>query len=263
VSPKLHILVVDDDHSMAKTLCDIFKIKGYEAEAVHSGHAALEKVTHEAFDCVLSDIKMPKVDGVALYRAIRAIHPDLPVVLMTAYSADNLVKQGLQEGIIAVLSKPLDIGILLAFFVSLCKEHSIAIVDDDPQFCRTLAGILGAQGFVTTVINDPHAVMDKLADEQVLLLDMKLNDVGGLEVLYRIREQHPHLPVILVTGYRREMAWAIDEALQLGAYTCLYKPLDIEEMLEILIQIRRRELSAILKKRDLASYANANPSLAR
>ena len=120
---KLRILVVDDDHMMARTIVDILKVKGHEAEAVHSGSEALEKVTqgsfgsaqdrpfgsahrHEPrhkysrwysrwqdrpFDCVLTDIKMPGVNGVDLYRAIKARRPDLPVVLMTAYSADRLV----------------------------------------------------------------------------------------------------------------------------------------------------------------------------
>jgi CheY-like chemotaxis protein len=233
---------------MAKTLCDIFQVKGYETEAAHSGREALEKVKSQSFDCVLSDIKMPTVDGVELYRTIKAIQPDLPVVLMTAYSADSLVKEGLEEGVIAVLTKPLDIGLLLNFFSFLRKERSIAVVDDDPLFCGTLADILRLRGFAVTEITDPLAVVPRLErDAGVVLLDMKLNSVGGLTVLQEIKKQLPHLPVILVTGYRREMACAIEAALQLGAYTCLYKPFDIDEVLELLAQIRHQELRGILR----------------
>ena len=78
---------------------------------------------------------------------------------------------------------------------------------------------------------------------------MKLNDISGLEVLEEIRAQHPHLPVVLVTGYRQEMAQAIEAALKIGAYTCLYKPFQIEGLLQVVAEIRRQELSRILGQR--------------
>jgi two-component system response regulator HydG len=246
---KLHILVVDDDHGMAKTLVDIFKAKGYEAEAAYSGPEALEKVAEDSFDCVLTDIKMPEVNGVELYRAIKSRQPDLPVVLMTAYSTDNLVEEGLEEGAVAALTKPLDINRLLCFFSSLRKEHSIVIVDDDPEFARTLGEILRARGFMVTQITDPRSVVERLeADGQVVLLDMKLNGIGGVAILKEIRAQYPRLPVVLVTGYREEMARAIEAAMEIGAYTCLYKPLEIERLLALLTQIRHQELGRVLSR---------------
>ena len=244
---KLHILVVDDDHMMARTLVDILMVKGHEAEAVYSGPEALEKVARDCFDCVLTDIKMPGGNGVELYRAIKARQPDLPVVLMTAYSTDRLVEEGLEEGAIAALTKPLNINHLLCFFSSLCKERSIVIVDDDSQFCKTLGDILRAQGFAVTQVTDPHGVVERVwADGQVVLLDMRLNNINGLDVLREIREQHPHLPVILVTGYREEMSSAIEAALKMSAYTCLHKPLQIEGLLQVLTEVRHQELGRVL-----------------
>lgn len=113
----LRIFVVDDDQSMAKTLADIFRIKGHQTEVAHSGPEALEKIEQQSFDCVLSDIKMPGINGVELFRAIRALQPDLPIVLMTAYTEDCLVQQGLAEGALAALTKPLNIDTLLTFFL--------------------------------------------------------------------------------------------------------------------------------------------------
>ena len=250
MSEKLRILIVDDDRRMAQTLHDIFRIRGYEAEAAHSAPEALERVAEDPFDCVLSDIRMPEVNGVELYRAIKARQPDLPVVLMTAYSTDELVKEGLEEGVIATLTKPLDINALLGFFSSLRRERSVVIVDDDPRFCKTLGDILRARGFAVTQVTDPHGVVERVRpDGQVVLLDMKLNDKSGLEVLKGIREQYPHLPVILVTGYRGEMASAIEAALKIKTYTCLYKPLQIEELLQLLTEIHHQELGRALGRR--------------
>ena len=247
---KLHILVVDYDRRMAKTLVNIFQVKGYEVEAAHSGPEALGKVAEGRFDCVLTDIKMPEMSGVELYRAIKARQPDLTVVLMTAYSTDKLVKEGLEEGAVAALTKPLDINLLLSFFSSLGRERSIVIVDDDPQFTRTLGDILRARGFAVTQVADPHDVVERVRPNgQTVLLDMKLNDISGLEVLREIRERHPRLPVVMVTGYRAEMGPAIEAALKIGAYTCIYKPVQIEGLLQAVAEIRRQELGRILGQR--------------
>ena len=249
MNESLHILVVDDDHSMAKTLANILQVRGFQAEVTHSAQEALKKVAETAFDCVLSDIQMPEINGVELYRAIKAQRPDMPVVLMSAYSSDSLVAEGVAEGAIAALTKPLDIAVLLTFFSFLRKERSVVIVDDDPEFGRTLGDILRARGFAVTQITDPYDAVGQVGTNvQVVLLDMKLSGMTGLQLLEDIRERHPSVPVILVTGSRNEMAAATEAALEIGAYTCLYKPLDIERLLEVLTEVRRLELRRILAR---------------
>ncbi|HDZ28169.1 hypothetical protein LCGC14_0688650 [marine sediment metagenome] len=247
MSKKIRILVVDDDRRMVKTLVDILNVKGCKAEGANSGYEAQEKLAERNFDCVLADLKMPQMNGVELHRAIKATQPNLPVVLMTAYFTDQLVEEGLEDGAIASLTKPLDINLLLSFFSFLRKERSMVIVDDDQKFCRTLGDILKARGFKVIQVTDPHDVMGKMKpDGQVVLLDMKLNKISGLEVLKQLRKQHPPLPVILVTGYRAEMEQAIEAALKINAYTCLYKPFKIEKLLQVLTEIHHRELGRVL-----------------
>jgi len=247
MTEKLRILVVDDDRRLAKTLVDILRVKGHQAEAVYSGPKALDTLKQEQFDCVVSDIRMPEMSGVDLQLAIREQHPQTPVVLMTAYSSDRLVEEGLEQGALAILAKPLDINNLLCFLSSLRRQQSVAIVDDDPAFCQTLGDILEARGFAVSKLTDPSGVAESLdSDELAVLLDMKLNSIGGLEVLKEIRGRCPRLPVILVTGYRQEMSAAIQAALEIGAYTCLYKPFQIDELLQVLAEIHNRDLSRIL-----------------
>ncbi len=60
------------------------------------------------------------------------------MVLMTAYAADDLIQQGLEAGVVGVLDKPINIVQLLGFFSTLAKNRTLAIVDDDPEFCKTL-----------------------------------------------------------------------------------------------------------------------------
>lgn len=118
----LQILIVDDDPGMGRTLGDIFRAKGYEAEVAYSGREAVAEVGKRRFDRILSDIKMPEMGGVELYRLVKETQPELSVVFMTAYSTDRLVQEVLQAGAIATLTKALDIDLLPSLFSHLRKE---------------------------------------------------------------------------------------------------------------------------------------------
>jgi two-component system response regulator HydG len=248
MEPKLRILIVDDDQRMTRTLADILSVAGHEVVEASSGLQALEKVSTQTFDCVLTDVKMPEMNGVELHRQLRLAQPGLPVMLMTAYAADELIRQGLNEGVVGVFDKPLAINQLLAFFTSLAKHRTIVIVDNDPAFCRTLDDILSQRGFKVAQFTDPHIDVKLMAAEaQIILLDLHLNHINGLDVLKDIRKGYPTLPVLLVTGYRKEMADVIQGALEINAYACLYKPLEIPQLLQMLSEVQLKHLRKLLK----------------
>ena len=96
-------------------------------------------------------------------------------------------------------------------------------------------------------MTQPEGIINHLeANGQVVLLDMKLQNSNGLDVLREIKAQYPNMPVILITGYRDEVSPAIETALQLSAYTYFYKPLQIEDLLLTLTQIPHQELGRML-----------------
>jgi DNA-binding NtrC family response regulator len=231
---------------MAKTLCDIIKIKGYEADISSSGKEALEKLERNEYHCVLSDIKMPGMNGLELYKNIKKKFADLPVVLMTAYISPGLAEEALKEGVISVLTKPLDIKLILDFISRLKEEKIITIIDDEPEFCNVITDLLIERSYKVIQINDMDNI-DKMVkdDADAILLDMKLDGTDGLEVLEKIRKKYPSLPVIIVTGYRELMAHKIEKALEIGAYTCFYKPFHMKELLGALGDIRNKELGKV------------------
>jgi DNA-binding NtrC family response regulator len=245
----IRVLVVDDDRRMARTLSDILTINGFQSMEAYSAEEALELILNQPFDCVITDIRMPGMDGVDLFHQIHDRQPDLPVILMTAYASDERISEGVEKGAFGVVTKPLEINQILGFLSALSDERIIAVVDDDPSFCKTMQEILSSRGYSVRTITDPHDVLDQL-DENVqgVLLDMKLNSIGGKEILKKIRVKYPDLPVLLVTGYGREMADAIDEALALDAFLCMYKPLDIVRLLETLKELQTQRLKNKLGK---------------
>lgn len=248
MSDKLKILVVDDDRRMVKTTCDILRFKGYEALPAYNGEEAMDKVKNEAPDCVLMDLRMPGIDGVAALKMIKTLSPDTPVVLMSAYATDEQAKEAKRLGAAAVLAKPLDFQQILSFLSLLRKESSVLIVDDDPEFSVALKDILKMNGYRVETEEDPAKVLGHMEQQYqlVVILDLKLGDAEGLDVLKQVRARYPGKPVVLMTSYREEMSASIEQGRQVGAFTCLYKPSALEELMPVIEDIKNRKLNALL-----------------
>ena len=107
------ILIVDDNPAMAETLSDILTIMDYEVYVAFSGSAALAILRDHDVDILLTDVVMPDMNGIDLFRRARQTCPRITTFLMTAYADDDLIQQGLAEGVRMVLSKPVDINLLL------------------------------------------------------------------------------------------------------------------------------------------------------
>lgn len=112
------ILVVDDQAAVAITLTDILESKGFRVYSATSGAQALKILEEHPIDILLTDVRMPDMDGVKLNREVRKTHPKISTYLMTAYAADELIQQGMKEGIKTVLTKPLDIDLIVALFTA-------------------------------------------------------------------------------------------------------------------------------------------------
>ncbi len=245
----MKILVVDDDRRIVKTTCDILKIKGHEPIAAFSGEEGVESVRNDPPDCVLMDIKMSGINGVEALKRMKQIVPALPVVLVSAYATDDLMEEAKRAGAYAILSKPLNFPMILSFLSLLRKEESILVVDDDPEFCKTLKDILALRGFHVETETEPQSVMGHLESNYQLalvLLDLKLGEVNGVEVLKDIQAKYPGKPVVLMTGYRKEMASSIEQAHRIGAYTCLYKPFELDNFFQLIDEIRLKKLQSLL-----------------
>ena len=114
---KNRVLIVDDQPGMVETLADILKDRGCMVTLASDGYQAVKQVDQHPVDLVLMDVVMPGMNGLDTYRAIKHLRPQTPVVMMTGYKLDHLVKQAIHEGTLAVLQKPVDpatiVGIVL------------------------------------------------------------------------------------------------------------------------------------------------------
>jgi len=103
-----HLLVVDDDADMLRLLTIRLTAAGYRVSAVTSAEAAMTQLHIERPQLVLSDVRLPGRDGLALFDDIRAQHPSLPVILLTAHGTIPDAVQATERGVFSYLTKPYD-----------------------------------------------------------------------------------------------------------------------------------------------------------
>ncbi len=102
------ILVVDDEQVHRYMLCSMFKEWGWRCVEADDGETAVEAVTNHSYDAVLMDVRMARMDGREAFAKIHANQPELPVIIMTAYSTVNDAVEAIQDGAHDYLTKPLD-----------------------------------------------------------------------------------------------------------------------------------------------------------
>lgn len=102
------ILVVDDEDGMRRLLGRVLTREGYETFTVGSGAEALRLVASERFDLVVTDIKMPEMDGLQLLDELKEYEPSLPVIVMTAYGTIENAVQALRSGAYDYIAKPFE-----------------------------------------------------------------------------------------------------------------------------------------------------------
>jgi CheY-like chemotaxis protein/cytidylate kinase len=130
-------------------------------------------------------------------------------------------------------------------------SSKVLLVDDEREFAQTLSERLQMRDLGSAVAYDGESALQILAEDEpeVMILDLKMPGINGLEVLRRVKEQRPEVEVIILTGHGSEEDR--DTCLQLGAFAYLQKPVDIDTLTETLKQARekmRRNLAAKRKR---------------
>ena len=92
------ILIVDDEKNYPLILSAVLQEEGYETLTANSGQEALEILAHSDVDLVLTDMKMPKMDGIELLERVKENDPELPIIMMTAYGTVEKAVEAMQKG---------------------------------------------------------------------------------------------------------------------------------------------------------------------
>jgi CheY-like chemotaxis protein len=230
------ILVVDDDVDTLRNLADILGDLGYAVDTAPDGEAALEKVRRRNYDIALLDLKMPGMDGLTLYRAIKQLRAGTVAILVTAYAGGDTAEHALAAGAWRVLAKPVELSLLLRLVEEAAGQPLILVVDDDPDLCATLWDLLRERGFRVALAHDERQAARQLRDVtfRVVLIDLKLPGGDGGGVFRLVRQTNPQARTVLITGFRSELDRVVQQVLAEGADAVCYKPFDVPALLRTL-----------------------------
>jgi len=108
------VLVADDEESIRELLAKTLALAEYDVETVPNGQAAIDRLRAGVYDLLITDLRMPGVDGLALIREARRLQPTLPVVIITGYSTEASAIEAINLGVSGYLTKPFRVPKVLA-----------------------------------------------------------------------------------------------------------------------------------------------------
>ena len=123
--PSLRVLIVDDDTALLEALPEALRLRmgGVTVETADSAAAALERIAQQEYDAIVTDIKMPGMDGLELLDEIRIRHPDIPTLIITGHGDNELVVHALRGGARDFIQKPIDRDYFVAALYRAIREH--------------------------------------------------------------------------------------------------------------------------------------------
>ncbi len=229
----LRIFVVDDDRDFAESLADVLEPQGHTVALAFSGEEAVQRFDAEDFDITFMDVRMPGMDGVESFLEIRKMKPGAKVVMMTAYSVEQLLDKAIEEGALGVLRKPFETDDLIKMLDAIKRRGIILVIDDDDDFAASVETFLTGHGYHVLVARTGEEAVEKVLANGIdlLVLDLRLPVLSGLDVYLELKNRGRALPTIIVTAYAAEEKESIDALRSMSVTGCLVKPFDPAELL--------------------------------
>lgn len=238
-SETVRILIVDDEPSVLLTLAANLELEGFEVLTAGDPREALELAEREEFDVLLTDVRMPGMDGVELYRRLKVMKPALRTIVMTAFAGEELLDQGLQEGVYTVLRKPFDIGQLAQLANRAARKGVVMVIDDKPEVGQSLSAALEGAGIPAVDVQSSKAALTRLAESPVdtCVIDLVMPEMDGAALCEAIRSLDRDVTLVVMTG--QNVPELVRDAAKAGSYMCLRKPFDVEALVRTVARARR------------------------
>lgn len=233
---ELAVLIIDDNRDMAANLQEILQDEGVRVEIARDGYEALDKLGAGGFDLVITDVRMPGMNGVEVLKAVHERWPRLPVIVMTAYSADAILEEAYTAGALDVLSKPVDIEHVIGLVERVSGPSApVLLVEDDRNLRVALAEALLDIARVVPHTAATAASARRLAAEigfRVAIIDVRLPDGDGVALACELKQRHQALEVIYITGFAGQRS-DLDELLRTPQMHLLEKPFQPARLLDL------------------------------
>jgi DNA-binding NtrC family response regulator len=243
------VLLVDDEPALRMTLAANLELEGFSVFEAESAEHALQLVASETFDVILTDICMPGMNGVELFRKLRASRIHTPILLMTAFANEDLVQSALEEGAFALLLKPFDVEGAIRTLANAAREPSVMVVDDAVEVAESTRGALSAAGLRASAATSGAAAIDglKSGSVDVCVIDLVMPGMSGADLAVHIRALDPDVTMIATSGY--EVPDMIRRMAAMGMHTFLRKPFDMRQLIRAIAIARGARGTAAMQRK--------------
>jgi signal transduction histidine kinase len=252
-APKAKILVVDDEHSVLVTVAAILQQEGYSVDAFSDGAEALQALRAHTYDLVLTDLKMPGVDGLQILAEVRNCSPSTVTIMMTGYASMDSAIEAVQLGAYEYLLKPTEVPQLKLAVKRSLERKQLSEIDSLYRVSHALATAADAQQIVAEVSETTRRVLHIEHAGIVTLSDAahRAPAAALAEALNRtaVREQLQRDPILTTANAPAPLlAWAeahgvasfaVVPGFSLGRLSCVLWAHDGERIYEFHASSRR------------------------
>ncbi len=169
------ILIIDDEKAIRKTLTEILSFEGYKLDEAADGEEGLKKFKEKAYDVVLCDIKMPKLDGIEFLQKASEASPDVPIIMISGHGNIETAVEAVKKGAYDFISKPPDLNRLLITIRNAMERSSL--VTETKVLKRKVSRVQEMIG-ATVPIQKIKDTIEKVAPTDARILITGDNGVG-------------------------------------------------------------------------------------
>lgn len=184
ITTNARILVVDDEPPVLLTLKAILEQEGYAVDAAEEGAAALRMVREHRYDLVLTDLKMPGVDGMAVLKGVRNLSPETVTVMLTGYGSLDSALEAVQRGAYEYLLKPVEIPHLKLVVQRSLERKRFSEIEVLYRLSQALPQGLGSPEAIAAQVAEAARQVLGISDATLIWFDetgeLKPKDVSGL-----------------------------------------------------------------------------------
>jgi two-component system response regulator HydG len=233
----MRVLLVEDEAGLRMTIAANLELEGIEVVEAENGQQALELAAAQKFDIVLSDVRMPGMSGVAMFEKLKAVAPDLPVVLMTAFALEEHIQQAIQGGVYTVLSKPFAIAHAVKT-LERASRHPVVLVVDGAEEAASTTAALSTAGLRSCAVSDLDSAVRAVQDGNidVCILDLAAPGLDGPAIVERVLATDPTIAIVAMSRSIDPKALA---AVADAVHVFLRKPTGARELVETIAKARR------------------------
>jgi DNA-binding NtrC family response regulator len=237
---KAKVLVVDDDPLLLTLLVETLTAIGYGVTGAPGGIDALDLLQERKFDLMVTDIKMPNLDGIQLLKKVRRHYPEMPVVFITGVASPEMISKASPDGFLA---KPFRINHIEDLIERTLRSRrdpaksavrKILVVDQDEPFRSSLTEALNYSDYVPFAVTSTGEAVRELESGlfEAVIADVSVPKANGRSLPQIMEQRFPEIPVILMSSDQ-----TAEELAESHYVRFIQKPFQAGTILELLEEI--------------------------